>query len=359
MKTIMCTLLSFFVLTSIAQPTINSSAIVGLGESEPTQFINLSNTNWNSGTHGPNQIWNFSMFMGGQECDYSGLASVDSPYFDSFPDSDVYFICSFEDSQGFTSKNHTFYQIDGDNFRLAGAVSLSIDNPSFDSVYIVYTDLLDWGTFPYSYEDLTEDSFEARVTTYAGNQIISAIQSGMSSHEVDSYGTLTTPAGTFKNTLRVKRIEMAENAIPGIPFTSPQESYRYTWYAEDEKGVILNLDSIVIKDFNNNIISTEYSGSYRIEGPTTTSTSEKVINELLVSPNPGFDQIKIDHQGISNYDIYIYSLDGKRQEYSIKSESQNSKTILLDRSQTLSGLYFIRMNNTSNGKVSTTSILLQ
>jgi len=343
MKILLYTILFITSINLIGQPTIGSEAIVTIGEEEPTVFLAIDEQNWTSGLKGQNIMWDYSTLSTGEECDYIALNPLESPYFDSFPDSDIYFMCTFSDSQGQLVEQHTFYEVQGNTLQLAGNVSISISNPSFDSIFIVYTDLLDWGTFPYSYEDMTEDSFEARVTSYIGNQTIVAIQSGTSTHEVDSYGTLTTPAGTFENTLRVKRVELAENSIPGIPFTSPQESYRYTWYGENENGVLLNLDSIVIKDFNGNIVNTNYAGSYRIAGPTMTSTTSILQEDLTIYPNPTTEEINVNLSNISNYTIKIYSVNGEELPFSIESSTDNSCKLKVPDGNLNHTIYYLRI----------------
>ena len=345
MKSIIYTLLLLFPLTMIAQPTISSDAIVDLGETEPTMFLPINEQNWVSGNAGPNQNWDYSSIGDGQACDYVAIDPATSAYYDSFPDSDLYFVCTFTDSQGFMTEDHTFYNVDNEVLQLAGNVSISISNPNYDSIFIVYTDPLDWGTFPYNYEDVTDDTFEANITSYLGNQTIFATQSGTSIHEVDSYGTLITPSGTFQNTIRVKRVELAENMIPGIPFTTGQESYRYTWYSENENGVILNLDSLVTKDFNGNVVSTNYSGSYRIAGPTMTSIGRLNDLEFSVYPNPMVNEATLNLTNIDDYTIEVVALDGKLIPLSILQIDDNQAKINFRSTSLFSGTYYLNLSN--------------
>ena len=331
------------VLNINAQPTIGADAIVEVGEEEPTTFLAFTEQTWESGISGMDVSWDYSGLSMGDNCDYVALDPAESPYFDSFPDSDIYFVCSFSDAMGQASEFHTFYNIEGSILQLAGNVTVSISNPSFDIIYTVYTDPIDWGTFPYTFEDMSEDDFEARVTTYLGNQTIFINQTGTSTQEVDSYGTLTTPAGTFENTIRVKRVELAENTIPGVPFGSPQESYRYTWYAENENGVILNLDSIVVKDFSGTVQSTSYNGSYRIMGPTATAIKEIEGVELSVYPNPATEALNVEMLNISDYDVKIFSSHGKVLPYSILNAYDSQLRLQLDPQHFPKGIYVLRL----------------
>jgi len=358
MKAITFAILFISSISLISQPIIGPDAIVTIGENEPTTFLTIDGQDWGSGNIGQNQQWDFSTLPSGDQCDYIALDPSESPYYDSFPNSDIYFVCTSSDSQGFTAKQHTFYHVQGDILQLAGNVSVSISNPSFDSIFIVYTDPLDWATFPYSYESTSEDSFEARITSYSGGQVIVAIQSGTSVHEVDSYGTLTTPSGTFENTIRVKRIELALNSVPGVPFNSPIESYRYTWYSENENGVILNLDSIVIKDFNNNVLNTNYAGSYRLAGPTSTSTVTKLEQNITIYPNPTAEEINIELTNIADYEIYIYNNIGEKMSYSVMESTNNSRRIKMAQSAAGAKNCFITLLNRKSGiKISKALVL--
>lgn len=343
----------------ISQPTITANVIVNVGEAEPTMFFPANSMTWESGSEGENQTWNFGNLASGDACSFLGIDPVDSPYYDSFPESDIYFICTYVGIDGYTTENHTYYNLNNDILQLAGNVSKSITNPNFDSIFIVYTDPLDWGTFPYSFQDQTNDNFEARVTSYNGNQTIHAMQSGTSTQQVDSYGKLITPSGIFENTLRVKRIEIAENSIPGVPFSTSQESYRYTWYAQNEKGVILNLDSIVVKDFSGNPITTNYAGSYRIQGPTMTSTYSPLENAISIYPNPAIAYINIDIKNISNYDINIYSIDGDKIPFSIGSENENTTRIELNSKHFTDNLYLINIIDRRTGKKITRKLIVK
>ena len=358
MKTILYTLMMISSFGLSAQPTIGPEAIVAIGEEEPTNFLPFQASSWDAGASGVSVNWDFSDLAMGETCNYVAIDPAESPYFDSFPNSDIYFVCTFVDGQGFTTEQHTYYNVEGDILQLAGNVSISISNPSFDSIFIVFTDPLDWGTFPYSFEDTSDDTFEGRVTSYIGDQTIVAIQTGTSTQEVDSYGTLVTPSGTFENALRVKRVELAENSIPGIPFSTPQESYRYTWYAENENGVILNLDSIVIKDFNGNVVSNELSGSYRMMGPTSTSTSSIKPLDVKVFPNPTTDELNVEMTDITSYKLNIYTVDGREVPYDIQHSGNDLMKIKLSKLNTDHGFYYLKILDANQNIQATKAILV-
>jgi len=355
MKFSLYILFTIFSAHLIAQPTIGPEALVQLGESVPTHFFNISEQEWNSGISGEDVEWDYSSLPVGPGCDYLAMDPAESPYFDSFPDSDVFFLCTQEDGSGVASVQYTYYNIENNAFQLAGNVTISAGNPSYDSIFTVFTDPLDVGTFPYNYKDETEDTFSARVSTYTSTINIFAVQSGTSTHVVDSYGTLTTPAGTFPNAMRVKRTELAETVLPGIPFPTFQESYRYTWYAENEKGVILNLDSLVTKDFSGNVVLETFNGNYRMDPPTSTST--KTIAEVEWSVYSTANQIEIQLTDSKDYAITVYDMRGSVVQYTILEQSNNRQVLQLEGSVT-DGIYYISLRHQQSGKTLSKGLFL-
>ena len=255
--------------------------------------------------------------ISGDTCFYEILDPELSAFRDSFPQSNVYFICTTTSADGEKVENHTFYISNSNEVILEGNVSLSISDPDFDSIFIVYHDPQINFSFPYTFEKTHEDDFRAVITSYfTGQAPLVTIQEGTITTTADAYGTVITAAGEFKNAMRIYREEVAENSIPGISFTTPQESHRYTWLAEGENYLALNLDQIIVRDFMDNIISESYAGFYR-KRPPAMSVGIGADHSFEVSskvfPNPALDycQLMINIKQPQSLEAVILSLDGK------------------------------------------------
>lgn len=339
--------LSFFVLpcSLMAQVEITSAAAIQIGESEPTTYIDFSNQAFDSGPSGELKEWMYAHLPASMNtCSDTGLDPNDSEFRDSFPTSTVYFICRSKSIDGEETENHTFYRLDGNSFELVGNVTLSITDPDFDSIFVVYTDPILWASFPYTYLSEATDDFSATITAYAGAQKLVSLQEGTTVHKADGYGTVITPAGTFSNALRVKRTEIATNSIVGIPLTTGQESFRYTWYAEGEKGVVLNLDSIVIKDFTGNVVNTTYAGNFRSRGPMTSSIPH--INKqsaMWVYPNPVADRLIIDKSPAYSGPVDLTLFDARGTKVAAFQTGSVAGTVELNLQSLPGGFYTLRM----------------
>lgn len=126
--------------------------------------------------------------------------------------------------------------------------------------------------------------------------------------EVDGWGQITTPYGTF-NALRIHHRIMESDSFyvsfggfgtwVGIPVP---ESHEYEWRATEEKEPILLVKTSMVQG-NENVTAVEYKSNY------TVGLEEQ---QLLVSmyPNPVQDQLTVSSADI--FDGYtIFSTDGK------------------------------------------------
>jgi hypothetical protein len=112
--------------------------------------------------------------------------------------------------------------------------------------------------------------------------------------EVDGWGTITTPYGTF-DALRVKHtineVDSISLDVFGGPFTLPltlPESYIYEWWANGELEPILRIETSDLG--GTEIVSgIEYRDSF---DPALVGVDEKTI-EVELYPNPVIDELKV------------------------------------------------------------------
>lgn len=112
--------------------------------------------------------------------------------------------------------------------------------------------------------------------------------------EVDGWGTITTPYGTF-DALRVKHtineVDSLSLEVFGAPFTLPldlPESYIYEWLADGQLEPVLRIETSDLG--GTEIVSAiEYRDSF---DPALVGINEKTI-EVELYPNPVIDELKV------------------------------------------------------------------
>lgn len=133
-------------------------------------------------------------------------------------------------------------------------------------------------------------------------------------NEVDAWGTITTPYGSF-NALRVKSIIQESDSVAAdtIQFrvNVPQRG-EYKWIAKEERVPVLTVNTLFVA---NNEISAgiQYVDSLRNTGRTT-SISQPLDEFANLYPNPSLDQVNIQllEKLGDQASIEVYGMDGKK-----------------------------------------------
>lgn len=178
-----------------------------IGERWEAEYI----TNFGSfdpGPAGENQSWDFSDLgqNGSFALEMDIQAVEDSPASENFPQST--FVWHFS-----TFEIYNFYFADQDSLVLYGGTSVT--GAEFD-ILTVYTDPQDAFKFPMEY-GYNNSYFGAFETTVFGN--ITTMDERSGTVDIDAYGTIITPYGTFENVLRMVIQDQ----------TSFLESTQYAW----------------------------------------------------------------------------------------------------------------------------------
>ncbi|MDV7396316.1 hypothetical protein RZS08_33285, partial [Arthrospira platensis SPKY1] len=119
---------------------------------------------------------------------------------------------------------YSFYYSDGNSLEFLGSALVLNPGSAPDTNYLTLTvdgDLL--FEFPLHYGDQMSDDIEGTNTVFAGGSPFVTQRTGTTTTEVDGYGTLITPLGTFNNVLRVKRTESISDSFMGFATTQDVE----------------------------------------------------------------------------------------------------------------------------------------
>lgn len=170
------------------------------------------------------------------------------------------------------------------------------------------------------------------------------IQYRQRTSEVDGYGNIVTPYGSF-DVLRIHHIVYEQDSIyfefegAGQWFELPvPTSHEYEWWAKDQKGPILKVTTNEI--FGEEVITdVMYRDSFRYE--LVASIVEKQNFEFNIYPNPASDYLEIS-ASIEYDNLYIISMSG-----GLVLESE--KTAKIDISTLQSGSYQIVLRSKTGG----------
>jgi len=304
---IICILLSSYV--AIGQPTINSSVIFDLGESSEVEIVQDF---FAPGAAGPNVSWDFSGISGPSfRFDWRAINPDTLPVQmqDSFPNTDLSFLTPIGDTIG----NYLFYQESNDSLFLLGAALTRI--PGGDTTWFMLNEDPQLSlAFPIGYEDMQTDSFAGTNWVQVQGNLFMQKRRGSITHTADAYGDITTPLGTFSNALRIKTEERVYDTLVVMGFpasTTIQEITRYAWYADGEKYLIMQMDSISTTPG-----TTVQQAQYRTEA-LATSLDPEILSSLIdfkLFPNPANSRINLSFHlpERANVQLDILNLMGQR-----------------------------------------------
>ena len=194
-KTILlCLILITYTLSSQAQITIDQSITPQFGDAWTVKYYN--DVGFSEGPSGANQTWDFSTLEldGALDINFEILDPSEVLGTENFPTATfVWHIPAFE--------IYEFYESTPDSISLVGG--LNISNGEIDFM-TVYTDPEDAIRLPMTYND-SYDYFSQYNQFLFGNLLNTENRNGQ--FEVDAYGTLITPVGTYEDVLRVKIVE--------------------------------------------------------------------------------------------------------------------------------------------------------
>lgn len=296
------TLLGGTLNTLLAQPIITSDILFSIGDEA---VVHYSETPFNPGPEGAMVSWDFSDLSTSYTINWSSLAPGDTPVQDSFSQATIAFYLP-PDEPGNSTDNYAFYQQEGNVFNYLGSVLIGAAS---DTSYFTLSGNADeLYQFPLAFGDNYTDDLAGTNTIKVGNMFFTTDRSGTSTTEVDAYGDLQTPAGTFTNVLRVKRTESIMDDFNGI--ITSQEIVRYDWMSPDYEYILLHTEEIIIYDFQGNEQSRS-NQTYYAEPSLINSISNHPAAPIPLSlyPNPVGDQLVISlpenqQNALMGYRIY-------------------------------------------------------
>ena len=276
-------------LAAEAQPTVTADILFSPGDQAT---INYVETTFSPGPAGADVEWDFSSLNSNNSIDWMAVTPENTAFQDSFPNATIAFFIPGNETPQLSQTTYAFYQQDGNTFSylgntLSGEISGTVDT----SYFTLGLDADDIYTFPLQFGDSSSDDVAGTNTINLQGSSLVSQRSGGTTTEVDGYGTLLTPAGTFENVLRVKRTEDLTDNLSGINTT--QEIVRYDWLSPNHRYLLFHTEEIIIRDFLGNEQSRS-TVTYYSTPEVINSTKQAVTPQYFqVYPNPTTDQLQL------------------------------------------------------------------
>ena len=336
-------LLTFFAFASAeaqTQITITSSDMPVSGDTirysnaDPTTNIDLSQT-------GPNFTWDFSSLTSINQGVYEYKSASSTPYafffFGNFglKVSDSLGVANFtlEDIYQFYDTQTGSFEATGSGIRFQGLpIPANYSDP--DEIY----------TFPLEYGDIDSSTFKV---SFQLGTFIQYQQEGDRVNEVDGWGEITTPFGTF-DCIRVRsRIEELDSVlISGVGTQFPVTRVEYRWLAN---GIHIPILEVLGTELLGNFTPTQIR--YRDNVPPVIDpigiSDVETARQISVFPNPASQHINIIGENIQGKEFELVDIAGRK----MTSFSPNRQVYQIDISFLSPGIYYLRSSDSDLGLV--------
>lgn len=323
-------LLACFHFASFAQPVFTSDYDLKIGQSVIATIF--ENHTFTPGGKGNNQIWSYPN-VGNNLTSFSAsiVSPSQTPYAGSFPTANKVFKVD-EDSI-------LFYRYYADNTTQSIDLGSVLTYPNGgDPVIDKYLDPRKEAQYPMTLGQSFTDSYYSRNTSDLGGIQIVKSAFGTYRFTYDGAGTISTPAGTFSNAIRIHIHEIRKDTTlyPGFPvppLISEMRSSTYLWMVNQGNQFPvkfqLEYDTVLSAGSPPSIDNSGYYSPNVTSIPVTRSELP-----LSVFPNPAGDRIQ--WQGIRAEEAEVLSVEGRR--FGMKPEESGISIKYLP-----TGLYQIRI----------------
>lgn len=316
-----------------AQITINSSDLL-----DPLEYIERAFDFTPSIAHspaGPNQTWNFGVLLNNSDSEPFGFAipaMADGNQY--FPDATMATIDPVDGFNTFIRKNNDAIDLLGvyADFTGSGSPAPATLNP--------YDRLIQ---FPATFGSTYNSDYTASLTFEDASGTFDSIRVNLDvekTSEMDAWGELTTPFGTFQ-ALRQYVNEITTTAIYGFTFGFPvlldestEETHNYLYWTNNptSKFILLEYEYDAVNDIIDNVI-------WQRSSPILSVETTEMVADVSVYPNPASTVLTIDH----NLDGSAYTMVDAAGR-SVANGQLNFGSQEIDLSKLNDGVYFLRIS---------------
>lgn len=387
---LICSMLFLGLITN-AQITVTDAVFPSVNQSFETNIVNgLQRIDVTPA--GPNQTWDMADLQG-TPVDYTAMDATQGTHASLFSNADI-ILPEFGGTTG-----EAYVNVTANTMETVGLV-LTLDGLISDFPVQLSQPRVDLRT-PLNYGDTDSDAFGFQIIvdphTPAGTPLdsiitefenaaggiitIDSIRSTVTtnrSSEVDAYGSLTTPAGTF-DVLRLKTVDTTNTVIeikisvfgaPSVIWQDPTDPNGLGVDPGDLEALGVGLDTIMTFDFwdaNEKqpilkyVLDSDGSTTYGQYARTTVNTKGIVGSDLKVNayPNPATDNFMLEMQNFEagDYTLKMYNIIGKEVK-SIPFRYNGDTKILVQTGDLNPGTYVYRIVNDNDEHLITRRIII-
>ncbi len=314
--------------SAIAQPTLTATGI------NPVIGDNIAEHNANyvsPGSSGASQTWNLSGMGTGTLVATVGTAISSTPYASTYTNANVAF------SAG-SGAQYLYFKTSTSSLQNWGEVASSIQ--------FVYSNPEDFLHFPFAYTNTYTDPWQATFTS--GGSLY--YRKGNTTVTADGYGTLTTPAGTFSNVMRVHFVQVYSDStnISGFgPYVISYDNDEYMWWLNNNHYPIATVSSFT----SSASTSVSQYGTYVSGVVAGIDEQPDIINSCNLFPNPAANNININLSLTENQavELKLFNSLGAQVLSSVNREGmQGENNYKLDISTLPEGIYFVQLHLDGN-----------
>ncbi len=314
-----------------AQPVLHNNLNFAIGDSYRIDGYNVV-TNIDPGGPGGNQVWDFEVIEG-EDFFVGETALCVNPSTTPFADSigaagaDIA-IKPFDSEFG----AYQYYKTSASSRELLAMGWYQTGNTSFTNYLNSNIDL----QFPLAYGD--EFDFNTELLMYSIDMGYCVMRdSGHVAIEADAWGSITTPAETYPNVLRLKTTSVMHSWYrfeSGEPWMYLGEftDISYDWYAPGIKVPVLSIMEFLFAKGGGEMPALHFLAEYQF--PTGIENVEKA--DFSIYPNPASDMVSIasGDEWLAE-EIIIYNQQGREV---LRQKSENG---MVDVSELKTGCYII------------------
>jgi len=306
----------------VAQPTLTAT---GINPVVGDQFVTNVTNFVNQGSAGASQTWNLSAMTPTSSSTYTTVASSSTPNGASFPNSNISFA---------SGSSNSYYKTSSTAFQNYGSVS--------GTTVMSYSNPEDFLHFPFTYNNSYTDTW---ATTFTSSYTF--YRTGTTTVTADSYGTLTTPAGTFSNVLRIHFVQNYQDSanIPSYgTYLVTYSNDEYMWYLN---GTHFPIAFVYTLTSNGN---PSQGGSYI--GNVNAINEPSALISYKLFPNPSVEEMNVNVNLKENQklEIKIFNSVGELIKVPVSANAaQGTNEYKINVSDLPEGIYFSEMilNGTS------------
>ncbi|MEM8899670.1 MAG: T9SS type A sorting domain-containing protein [Bacteroidota bacterium] len=333
-------ILLFVPFALMAQPTITDSSNPVPGQTYGQQ--DALSGGMGPGSDAPSSTWDFSMLVPDEDPYFFSVdVAANSAFADSFPEATLFSDLG-EDSVAFFVKGSS------SALEILGSIAAFQDEETMevDTFVLKYTDPQTIISYPFGVSSSVDDTYKFGLDLFG---LGSNSSTGTQTQEGSGHGTLTTPAGTFENVLRMKTttVEIDSLDFAGL-FTTVTTTYstQYTWHLPGEFNILMtwSRDSSFDDTFGASVDTTVSYGLVT----SSTSISKTLASEISlgVYPSPMANDLSVEFELLQSdlVSVSLFDLSG-RSVIALPEEryAQGANLIQLPVGNMAAGTYFLSM----------------